>query len=237
MKPKGVEFFAGSVGGYVIYKILDYVEPQIVNAFLTLNGVSLLLLADLGFIGLMIFGIFLMFKNKYGWFRKSGKSANYIPNLQEYWNHISLLRKSIEDDINRNIEFDKQRGITSLSEIPDYFRVINQSDKKRIVLQHMITYFSYPKEEMSKIMLTFLTVHSAMNWNDVSQDLKNEFIKSFNRDFHSLFQLMIYGKPRLGMCDGCRDDYDWEDKDRCETTLNRFNEDKKGFIRQLMKKD
>lgn len=78
MKYKGVEFLAGSVGGYVIYKILDYVEPQIVNTVLTLNGVSLLLLVDFAFLSLSGFGVFLILNGKYRWLK--GKTPNVEQN-------------------------------------------------------------------------------------------------------------------------------------------------------------
>lgn len=73
MKYKGVEFLAGSVGGYVIYKVLDYFEPKLVDAVLTLNGVSLSLLADFVFILLTGFAVFLILKQKHGWFKKSSE--------------------------------------------------------------------------------------------------------------------------------------------------------------------
>src|SRR2546422_9273087 len=99
MKSKGMEFLAGSVGGYAIYKILDYVEPQVVSTILTLNGVSLLLLADFAFLCLIGSALFLKLNSRYRWIKKDGETVKYTSNPQEYWNHIERIRKSIEEDI------------------------------------------------------------------------------------------------------------------------------------------
>lgn len=236
MKYKGVEFLAGSVGGYIIYKVLDYVEPQVVQAFLTLNGVSLLMIADLMFLGVAVYGVFLILKERYGWFRKTEllPEAKYNPNLQSYWEHITKLRKTIEDDINIFNETQKSLGVKNESGIPNFYEAINNSENKKAILQHLVTYFSYPQQQASDIMLKFLHAHTATEYH-IPPEWKISMISSFNHDFQHLFQIMGNGKPRFGICDGCEIDYAWEDKERCKMILHRFNEDKQGFIRKLFR--
>ncbi|MGI0086459.1 MAG: hypothetical protein ACREBI_00655 [Nitrosotalea sp.] len=101
MKNKGVEFLAGSVGGYIVYKVLDYVEPQVVSTFLSLNGVSLLLLADFAFLGVAGFGVFLMLNGKYRWLKTSKdpeKKELYRKIHEELKDGIESLDNTLERD-------------------------------------------------------------------------------------------------------------------------------------------
>lgn len=183
-------------------------------------------------IGLLFLFIERTFKHK--------NETKYVPNPQNYWDHIAKIRKSLEDDIvksKNNVE----------AGLPNFYEIVKNSKKRTEILQHMITCFSYPDERLSKFMTYFLhatsmrkekfPIEEQREWSqDKSgflEELQQSFIKKFNENFQHLYQIMEDGKPRMGACDGCIVDYIWEDKVRCEETLHNFNEDKNGFIKNL----
>lgn len=157
---------------------------------------------------------------------KAKKESSYVPNQQDYWDHIAKIRKSIEEDIASSKEIDNKLGIKNESELPDFYKIVNNSKKRKEILQHMITCFSYPDERVSKVMSDLLQAvnmriekfpreeqrNFSKDKSGFLQEIQRYFIQSFNENFQHLYQIMEDGKPRIGVCDGCIVDYSWEDK-------------------------
>ncbi|MEM4379028.1 MAG: hypothetical protein QXX85_08615 [Candidatus Nitrosotenuis sp.] len=241
MKYKGgISFLGTTLTGYVIYRVLDFFEPQIIKTFLNFNGELIFLLATLVFIGLMGYGFFLLLKEKFRWYSKSPTS--YTPNHQEYWNHIEKIRKSLEEDIAKYNEQPKKPDFVDLfgtskdpnpNEIPNFYQIIKKSTKKTELLQHLFTYFTYPEQRKGDFSWNYVVTHMMEKESKLGDPWKEEAYKFFNKEFQHVYEIMGDSKPLVGLCDGCKMDYYGEDKEKCLIVLENFHRDKEGFIRKL----
>jgi hypothetical protein len=148
--------------------------------------------------------------------------SKYIPNQENYFKHVKNIYNAI------NVER-KRSGYSK-----GYFEIITNSPKKREILQHLATYFTYKQANVGNFFDSYMMSHVANKHFETTPELRNEFIKSFNNDFQHMFQIMEDSTPLVGLCDGCKMDYLGEDKERCLGTLNNFNHEyEKGFVKQF----
>ena len=131
------------------------------------------------------------------------------PNPEVYFEHLEKIHKSLKEGVEKQDLIDK--FIKKERNMPNFFDIITQSEKKTEILQHLVTHFSYPNEEMPKVFQSFYLTHFAKT---ISRELSDhdEFVNNFNKKFNHIYQILGDSKTLVGLCDGCKRDYFGEDK-------------------------
>jgi uncharacterized membrane protein required for colicin V production len=160
----------------------------------------------------------------------------YIPIPQNYWDHIVKLHKSLEEDLIKETGIKQTFDITTDSGMLDLFKIIKKSTKKREILQHLVTYLDNKNAEIpTSFFWSFIQTNIANNTFKDSVELREYYVKEFNKKFNHIFQIMVDSKPLVGLCDGCKMDYFGDDKKDCLVILNNFNREyEKGTLKKLL---